>query len=212
VGQPSLTRYRTLVLCLVGALFTAGCATSAGGGPGATAEPRPGQDFSYLVGPGDHLNIFVWRNPDVSVSNIPVRPDGRISVPLVQDLLVSGKTPTEIGRDIETILAKYIRDPLVTVTVVDFVGQYSEQVRVVGAASEPRALAFRRNMTVLDVMIAVGGLGEFAAGNKAAIIRTYDNSQQRIRVRLDDLLNDGDISQNVQMRPGDILVIPESRF
>ena len=165
----------------------------------------------YLIGPGDSLNIFVWRNPDLSTT-VPVRPDGRITIPLVEDLPASGKTPSQLARDIERELAKYVKDPMVTVMVTGFVGPYSQQVRVVGEAAKPQALPYRANMTVLDVMIAVGGLTEFAAGNRARLVRMVDGHQQILELRLDDLLKEGDISANVPMMPGDTLIIPESWF
>ena len=162
---------------------------------------------NYRIGPGDALNIFVWRNPDVS-SSVPVRPDGRLTMPLVEDLDAAGKTPTELARDIEEALSKYIRDPLVTVTVTSFVGEYDDQIRVVGEAARPSALPYRKGMTVLDVMIAVGGLTEFAAGNDSSIVR----GGNKISVALDDLLHGGDVAANLPLQPGDILVIPESWF
>ncbi len=176
----------------------------------ATAQEGEGAPY-YLIGPGDSLSIFVWRNPDLSMS-VPVRPDGRITMPLVEDLQASGKTPSQLARDIERVLAKYVKDPLVTVIVTGFVGPYSQQVRVVGEATQPQALPYREHMTVLDVMIAVGGLTEFAAGNRARLIRVVDGKQQVIRLRLDDLLKDGDITANVPLLPGDTLIIPESWF
>ncbi len=185
-----------LALCLVG-----------GGGAVLAVEEAP----FYLIGPGDSLSIFVWRNPDLSTS-VPVRPDGRITIPLVEDLPASGKTPSQLARDIERELAKYVKDPMVTVMVTGFVGPYSQQVRVVGEAARPQALPYRANMTVLDVMIAVGGLTEFAAGNRARLVRTVEGRQEVIELRLDDLLKDGDISANVAMMPGDTLIIPESWF
>lgn len=168
--------------------------------------------YDYTIGPGDRLDIFVWRNPDVSVTGIPVRPDGRISSPLVDDVVAIGKTPTELANDIKEVLAKVIKDPFVTVTVVDFVGSYDQQIRVVGEATTPSALPYRSNMSLLDVMIAVGGLTEFAAGNKASIVRTTNGSQTKIKIRLEDLLRGGDINANVAVYPGDIIVIPESLF
>ena len=165
----------------------------------------------YLIGPGDSINIFVWRNPDLSTT-VTVRPDGRVSIPLVEDLEASGKTPTEVAREIEEKLAVYVRDPLVTVIVGGFVGPYSQQIRVLGEATQPQALPYREKMSVLDVMIAVGGLTDFAAGNKAKIIRVVDGVQKEYRVRLDDLVRDGDITANVDMLPGDTLIIPESWF
>ncbi len=163
----------------------------------------------YLIGPSDVLNIVVWRNPEVSLS-VPVRPDGKISTPLVEDLPAIGKTPTELARDLEKALAKYIQEPVVTVIVTGFVGPYAEQIRVIGQAARPQALPYRKNMTLLDVMIAVGGITDFAAGNKATLVRGAD--QQQFNVRLNDLLKRGDVSANVEVRPGDVIVIPESIF
>jgi polysaccharide export outer membrane protein len=144
--------------------------------------------------------------------SVPVRPDGKITTPLVEDLPAAGKTSTQLARDIEKSLAKFIQQPVVTVIVTGFVGNYSEQIRVIGQAAKPQALSYRRNMTLMDVLIAVGGVTEFASGNRASVIRTVDGQQQKLNVRLDDLIKDGDISANVQMRPGDVLVIPESFF
>jgi polysaccharide biosynthesis/export protein len=165
----------------------------------------------YLIGPGDTLNIIVWRNPEISMS-VPVRPDGKITTPLVEDLPASGKTSTVLARDIEETLSKYLQQPVVTVVITGFVGPFSEQIRVIGEAAEPQALPYRENMSLMDVMIAVGGLTDFAAGNRARIIRSIDGSQQQFRVRLNDLIRDGDISANVPMYQGDVLVIPESYF
>jgi polysaccharide biosynthesis/export protein len=165
----------------------------------------------YLIGPGDNVDIIVWRNPEVSMT-VPVRPDGKITTPLVEDLPASGKTSTQLARDIEETLSKYILQPVVTVVVTQFIGPYSEQIRVIGEAAEPQALPYREEMTLMDVLIAVGGITEFAAGNKARIIRNVDGKQQQFGVRLHDLIRDGDISANVPMRQGDVLVIPESWF
>jgi polysaccharide export outer membrane protein len=153
----------------------------------------------------------VWRNPEVSQS-VPVRPDGKITTPLVEDLQASGKTSTELARDIEKALSKFIQQPVVTVVVTSFVGTYNEQIRVIGQAAKPQALPYRVDMTLMDVLIAVGGVTEFAAGNRASVIRIVDGKQQKFNVRLNDLIKDGDISANVPMRPGDVLVIPESFF
>jgi polysaccharide biosynthesis/export protein len=166
--------------------------------------------FSYRIGPGDALNIVVWRNPELS-SKISVRPDGRITVPLVEDLDAQGKTPTELAREIEGKLAKYLQEPVVTIVVDSFGGPYTEQVRVVGAAAKPAAIPYRQKMSVLDVMIAVGGLTDFAAGNEATIIRSRERNRV-YSVRLNDLLKRGDISANVEMMPGDVLIIPEGWF
>ena len=174
--------------------------------------PDSVSDYDYLIGPGDRLNVFVWRNPDVSVTSIPVMPDGRISTPLVEDMIASGKTPTELATDLEEVLSSVIKNPLVTVTVVTYIGGYEQQVRVVGEATTPRALPYNNNMTLLDVMIAVGGLTDFAAGNKATIVRSIDGEENQYQVRLEDLLKGGDISANVKVAPGDIVVIPESLF
>ncbi|MGI4848391.1 MAG: XrtA/PEP-CTERM system exopolysaccharide export protein [Janthinobacterium lividum] len=165
----------------------------------------------YLIGPGDMVSIAVWRNPEVSQS-VPVRPDGKITTPLVQDLDASGKTSTQLARDIEKALEKFIQQPIVTVIVTSFVGPYSEQIRVIGQAAKPQALPYRERMSLMDVMIAVGGVTEFAAGNKAVLIRNVDGKQQKFAIRLNDLVKAGDLSANVNMRPGDVLVIPESFF
>lgn len=165
----------------------------------------------YLIGPGDGLSIFVWRNPDLSQSVI-VRPDGRVSIPLVEDLEVTGITPTQLARQIEKELSVYVKDPIVTVIISGFSGPFDQQVRVVGEASQPRALPYREKMTLLDLMIAVGGLTEFAAGNRSTITRIINGKQMQIEVRIEDLIKDGDISANVDLLPGDILIIPESWF
>jgi polysaccharide export outer membrane protein len=184
-----------------------GCATRAPAP--APEEPPPSGD--YLIGPGDSVNIIVWRNPEVSLT-VAVRPDGKITTPLVEDLQASGRTSSELARDIEKALGKFIQQPVVTVIVTGFVGPYSEQIRVIGEAAKPQALPYRLGMSLMDVLIAVGGITEFAAGNKASIIRVKDGKQHTVPVRLADLLKNGDISANVSMRPGDVLLIPESFF
>lgn len=188
-------------------LLLGGCASY----PLLTDEERDIASWDYLIGPGDNINIIVWRNPEISMT-VPVRPDGKITTPLVEDLVASGKTATDLARDIEETLSKYIQEPVVTVVVTDFVGPYSEQIRVVGEATRPQALPYRENMTLMDVLIAVGGITDFAAGNRASIIRFVEGEQRQYRVRLNDLIRDGDISANVPMQQGDILVIPESFF
>jgi len=155
--------------------------------------------------------VFVWRNPEVSGS-FPVRPDGKMTMNLVEDIQASGKTPSQLARDIEKALAKYIQEPIVTVIVAGGIGPFDQQIRVVGEAAKPQALNYREKMSLLDLMIAVGGLTDFAAGNKAYILRTVDGKQERLGVRLEDLLKGGDVSANVAMRPGDVLVVPESLF
>jgi polysaccharide biosynthesis/export protein len=167
-------------------------------------------DYNYKIGPGDNLNIVVWRNPELSMT-VPVRPDGKISAPLVDDLNAMGKDSTTLARDIEKELGKFIRDPIVTVIVTGFIGPYSEQIRVVGEATRPQTLPYKQQMTLLDVMIAVGGITDFADGNRATILRASENNQQ-YTVRLKDLIKRGDVSANVDMKPGDILIIPQSWF
>ena len=174
--------------------------------PASASSP----EYNWIIGPGDTVNIIVWRNPELS-SSVPVRPDGKIATPLVEDLPAIGKDPTTLGRDIEKALSKYIRDPVVTVIVTGFVGPYSEQIRVVGEAAKPQSLPYKQKMTVLDVMIVVGGLTDFADGNKATLLRTSDGNRQ-YNVRLRDLIKRGDISANVEMKPGDVLIIPQSWF
>lgn len=192
-------------LCV--AVFLAGCASS-------DYPPAPAMaadaEYNYVIGPGDNVNIVVWRNPELSMS-VPVRPDGKITTPLVEDLPAIGKDATTLARDIEKALGKYIREPVVTVIVTNFVGPYSEQIRVVGEATEPKILPYRQKMTLLDVMIAVGGITDFADGNRATILRTAEGNKQ-YHVRLADLLEDGDVSANAEMRPGDVLIIPQSWF
>ena len=180
----------------------------------ASYPPAPKQasadNYNYIIGPGDTLNIVVWRNPELSME-VPVRPDGKISSPLIEDLPALGKNPTALSRDIETALGKFIRDPVVTVIVTGFVGPYSEQVRVIGEAAKPQILPYKQKMTLLDVMIAVGGITDFADGNAASILRASDGSKQ-YGVRLKDLVKRGDVSANVEMAPGDVLIIPQSWF
>ena len=182
--------------------------------PSATLHPSNTENinaYKYLIGSGDVLNIFVWRHPDISGS-FTVRPDGMITTSLVEDIKVNGKTPTELARSIEEILSAYIRDPMVTVTVANFVGPFSEQIRVIGEAAQPRAINYTRHMTLLDVMIQVGGLTEFADGNDAVLIRIEDGKQKQYQVMIDQLLKDGEIDANVDMLPGDIIIIPEAWF
>jgi polysaccharide biosynthesis/export protein len=187
----------------------AGCAARY---PVATTEARTVEETPlYIIGSGDSVNIFVWRNPELSASTT-VRPDGRITTPLIEDVQASGKTPTQLARDMEKELSTYIKNPVVTVMVGGFKGPFDQQIRVVGQAAQPQALPFMDGMTVLDVMIAVGGITQYAAGNRATIVRNMDGAPQQFQVRLNDLLNSGDISANVRMLPGDILIIPEAWF
>ena len=165
----------------------------------------------YRIGPMDSLEVFVWRMPELS-RGVTVRPDGRISMPLIDDMEATGKTPTQLARDIEAQLTKFVQDPTVTVIVGGFHGPFDQQVRIVGEATDPAAIPYQANMTVLDVMIAVHGLTKFAAGNRAELIRTIDGKQAVIPVRIDDLLKDGDIGANVSVQPGDVLIIPQAWF
>ena len=194
-----------LVLCIF-ALGMVGCASRYPPAPASAASP----DYNYIIGPLDTVNIIVWRNPELSMS-VPVRPDGKITAPLIEDLPALGKDSTTLARDMEKALSKFIRDPIVTVIVTNFVGPYSEQIRIIGEAARPQVLAYRQKMSLLDVMIAVGGITDFADGNGATILRTADGNKQ-YNVRLKDLLKRGDVSANVEMKPGDVLIIPQSWF
>jgi len=185
-----------------------GCASTGSYPPAPTAVDAP--DLRYKIGPLDTLNVVVWRNPELSMV-LTVRPDGRISTPLVEDTLAAGRTPAELARDIEKSLAKFIRDPVVTVVVTGFQGVFSEQIRIVGEAARPQAVPYRQNMTILDVMIQAGGLTDFADGNAAVLVRGSESGKQ-FRVRLKDLLKRGDISANVAVKPGDIIIVPQSWF
>lgn len=199
-----------IAIFTLAALMLSGC----GGAdrlPSASSDVGEVDTPLYRIGPGDALRIFVWRNPELE-SQAQVRPDGRITVPLIDDLKAAGKTPTELARDIEASLAAFVQDPLVTIMVTGFVGTFEQQVRVVGAATNPSAIPYRANMTLLDVMIAVGGLTETAAGNRGTLIRMVDGEQKEYRVKLDSLMKQGEISANVHVLPGDIIIIPESLF
>ena len=205
----SLLAARWVLVGMVGALLGACSGFSAPTFPPAPTAAATA-DYNYLVGAGDTLNIIVWRNPELSLS-VPVRPDGKLSTPLVDELLVQGKTSVEIARDVEKALAKFVRDPVVTVIVTGFVGPYSEQIRVVGEAAKPQFLPYKQKMTLLDVMIAVGGLTDFANGNAASIFRASEGDK-RYNVRIRDLIKRGDISANVEMKPGDVVIIPQGWF
>jgi polysaccharide biosynthesis/export protein len=193
---------------LVLLVILGGCGTTY---PPASGETAKAVTSEYLIGAGDNINVMVWRNPELSLV-VPVRPDGKISTPLVEDLQASGKTSTALAREIEQRMAKYIQSPVVTVIVTGFVGPYNQQIRVIGEAAKPQALPYRENMTLLDVMIAVGGITDFAAGNKASILRSVGGKQEQFGVRLRALLKNGDVSANVPMRAGDVLIIPQSFF
>ncbi len=190
--------------------FVGGCASE----PEVVGSAMPmdaAPQTEYRIGPGDTLQVFVWNHPELTVT-VPVRPDGMISTPLIEGVPAEGKTAPDLARDLETALSEYVRNPTVSVMITSFVGAYADQIRVVGKAAQPQSLPYRANMTLLDVMIAVGGLAEFASGNRAAIVRQQDGQQLRIPVRLRDLVDKGDISANIPMHPGDVLIIPESRF
>jgi len=174
------------------------------------ARTQAGTSAEYIIGPGDTLQVFVWRNPDLTVT-VPVRPDGKISTPLVEDMRAVGKTPTQLARDIEKVLAEYVRSPQVNIIVTQPASAFS-QVKVIGQVQKPQAVPYREGMTVLDAVLAVGGLAPFAAGDRTQLVRAVDGKQTQIRVKLDALLNKGDMSQNLGLRPGDVLVVPESRF
>jgi len=169
------------------------------------------QSAEYLIGPGDTLQVFVWGQPDLSVT-VPVRPDGRVTTPLIKDIQAVGKTPTQLSDEMEKILSEFIRNPEVNVIVQGFVGTFGNQIRVLGQASRPRAVPYRDKMTLLDVMVEVGGLTRFAAGNRTRVVRMVDGESREIRVRLDDLLNRGKIKENIVMAPGDVVIIPEAIF
>jgi len=201
--------------CGVVALALSGCASSGGSElPPASfvsQEEGPGED--YVIGPLDQLTIFVWRNPELG-AKVQVRPDGRITTPLISDMPAVGKTPKRLAEDLKVQLGEYIKDPLVSVIVDQFSGTYSQQIRVVGATEKPASLPYRANMTLLDAMIAVGGLSEFAAGNRARLIRAdrETGKQQEYNLKIGSLLKRGDASANVRLEPGDVIIIPESAF
>ncbi|MEO8298004.1 MAG: XrtA/PEP-CTERM system exopolysaccharide export protein [Burkholderiales bacterium] len=198
----------TAIAAATGATLLAGCSSIGGYPPAPTKAETP--DHRYKIGPLDALSIVVWRNPELS-SQVTVRPDGRISTPLVEDVLAAGKNPADLSREIEQLLARVIRDPVVTVVVNGFQGAFGEQIRIVGEATRPQSVPFRQNMTLLDVMIAAGGLTDFADGNGAVLVRGTEKGKQ-YSVRLKDLLKRGDISANVDVKPGDIIIVPQSWF
>ena len=231
-----ITRAMTWATCsIITLLLVAGCSGIGPSGvpvavpnpapptPGATATPdaaaadatansAQANNTQYVIGAGDNLGISVYHAPELSVPGLPVRPDGRISMPLIPDIVAAGKTPTQLGKELEERLKEYIKDPIVTVMVTGFIGPFSRQVRVIGEATEPAAVPYRDHMTVLDLMIAVKGLTKYAAGNSAIIVRGVGEKRETIKVRLSDLIKNGDIDQNIEMLPGDTLIIPQSWF
>ena len=194
------------IIVTLAAMLPGGCGSTYPRAPALAAS----SDYRYVIGPGDTVSIVVFRSPELSMV-VPVRPDGKIAAPLVEDLPAIGKDSTTLARDIEKALSKFIRDPVVTVVVTSFVGPYSEQIRVVGEAAKPQVLSYKQKMTLLDVMIAVGGVTDFADGNAASILRTSEGNKQ-YSVRIKDLLKRGDVSANVEMKPGDVVIIPQSWF
>ncbi|HVS22986.1 MAG TPA: XrtA/PEP-CTERM system exopolysaccharide export protein [Gammaproteobacteria bacterium] len=211
------------VRLLATALLVSGCAATglsqpapAGAGAPAAGAPAgspsaPNASTDYLIGAGDTLQVFVWRQPDLSVT-VPVRPDGRISTPLIEDLVAVGKTPTQLSHEIEKALSEFVRSPEVNVIVQKFVGTFGDQIRVLGQAAQPKSLPYRDGLTLLDVMIEVGGLTQFAAGNRSHVVRTEGGKSKKIHVKLNDLVNRGKIDENIKMKPGDVVIIPEAVF
>lgn len=208
---------RFSIAAALGATALAGCAHDGGARPElppasyVANKELPGEE--YVIGPLDQLNIFVWRNPELS-AKVQVRPDGRITTPLVNDMPAVGKTPAMLAGDMKRALSEYVNNPIVSVIVENFSGTYSQQVRVVGATEKPASIPYRANMTLLDAMIAVGGLNQYAAGNKAKLVR-YNRTtgkQQEYQLQISKLLKQGDSSANVRLEPGDVIIIPESMF
>ncbi|MGQ8364685.1 XrtA/PEP-CTERM system exopolysaccharide export protein [Glaciecola sp. 1036] len=203
--------FSVLVVAVLSVLLN-GCATSELPSAMSRASLTTDvNDYQYLIGPGDQLSIFVWRNPEISGSFV-VRPDGKVTTSLVEDIEVAGRTPTMLARELEEQLSVYINNPRVTVSVTKFDGPYSEQVRVIGEATNPKAINYTQHMTLLDLMISVGGLTEFANGNNAKLIRVVDGRQITYSIFIEDLIKDGDITKNVDMLPGDVVIIPEAWF
>jgi polysaccharide export outer membrane protein len=209
-------RFNGLALVAASALMLNGCVGGGGRGelpPAAfvATQEQPGEE--YVIGPLDQLNIFVWRNPELS-AKVQVRPDGRITTPLISDMPAVGKTPAMLADDMKIALGEYIKDPIVSVIVENFSGTFSQQVRIVGATEKPASIPYRANMTLLDAMISVGGLSEYAAGNRAKLVRYDRNTGKQIEynIKLSSLLKNGDSSANVRLEPGDVIIIPESMF
>jgi len=215
VRQPGLLSL-ILVVCLAACQTPRPTDQSAAAASQATRSPietRAASQTDYIIGPGDSLSIFVYRLPELS-TDLPVRPDGRLSMPLISDIVAAGKTPTQLGKEIETRLKEYVREPTVTVMVRSFVGPTNRQIRIIGEAVQPKALPYREGMTVMDILIESGGLTRYAAGNRAELVRRdpVTGATQTVRLRLTDLVRSGDISQDVPVQPGDTLVIPQSWF
>jgi len=217
--QTLVKRWRKVVVggvaAFTAALLLSGCATNPTAPDGSEQKGDTGQQdahaYEYIIGPGDSLDIFVWGYEDLTVT-LPVRPDGRITTRLVEDMQAAGKTSTELARDIEGAYRGYVKNPTVSVTVSEFVGSPAQQIKVVGGGAKPKTVPYKNSMTLLDLMIEVGGLGEFASGNRATLVRSANGKRESFKVRLNDLLSKGDISANVPLFPGDIIIIPESWF
>jgi polysaccharide export outer membrane protein len=201
--------FKFVIGCVAAAALSA-CGTT-GSPPELPEAALPVAQTDYIIAPGAILNVFVWQHPDLSTT-VPVRPDGKISTPLIEDMQAAGKTPTQLARDMEEVLSRLIRQPTVNVIMQTASPSFQQQVRVVGQAANPQALAYSEGMTLLDVMIQVGGLGEFAAGNRAKLVRRTADGPVEINIRLDELLNAGDMRHNVVIQPGDVVIIPEARF
>ncbi len=208
-----LSALATLLLpvCVAVPLSAAAATASAPPIPANSVMPQPSVVApAYVIGPGDTLQVFVWRNPELSTT-VPVRPDGKISTPLVEDMIAIGKTPSQLAADVERVLSEYVKSPQVSVIVTQAVSVYS-QIKVTGQVLHPQALPYREGMTVLDAILAVGGMAQFASGNRAKVVRSENGKQKEIRVRLVDLVNKGDMKQNLALQAGDVLVVPESAF
>jgi polysaccharide export outer membrane protein len=209
-GYGRLARWGLVAACLLAGHILAP-ASSAQEQRLQDTQPAPSPAASdYIIGPGDTLQVFVWRNPELSTS-VPVRPDGKISTPLVEDMVAVGKTPSELARDIEHVLSEYIRSPQVNVILSQAISTFS-QVKVIGQVTQPQSMPYREGMKVLDAVLAAGGLGPYASGNRAKVVRMENGVQREMKVRLEDLVNKGDLSQNLELRPGDVIVVPESMF
>ncbi len=208
---------KVIVGCLsasAAALLLGGCVANPAAPDGSEKKDGEGKEslsYEYIIGPGDSLDIFVWGYEDLTVT-LPVRPDGRITTRLVEDMQAAGKTSTQLARDIEEAYRGYVKNPTVSVTVSEFVGSPAQQIKVVGGGAKPKTVPYKNSMTLLDLMIEVGGLGEFASGNRATLVRSANGKRESFKVRLNDLLSKGDISANVPLFPGDIIIIPESWF
>ncbi|MDM7966896.1 XrtA/PEP-CTERM system exopolysaccharide export protein [Blastomonas fulva] len=204
------------IAALAATALVAGCASTASGPqlpPASFVSLSDGPGEEYIIGPLDELTVFVWRNPELG-AKVQVRPDGRITTPLITDMPAVGKTPTMLAEDIKLQLSQFIQEPIVSVIVNSFAGTFSQQVRIVGATEKPASIPYRANMTLLDAMIAVGGLSEFAAGNRAKLVRfdKVSGRQQEYPIKLGDLIKKGDSRANVLLQPGDVIIIPESMF